>query len=323
MANAYILRTSPMDKTMRIVAAVLLAAFLAFSPGLADARPGQGMSFGSRGTHTWSAPPSTAGAPYGASPFQRSYTPNSGYGNPGYSSFGNSYGYRRPMFGTGMLGGLFGAGLLGMMLGGGFFGFHGGTGFLGLLIQLVLLFFLARWVMNRFFGAPAMAGGGNFARNMFPPLNLNASQGPRPAGYGGAQSQSIAISSGDYQQFSQLLLGIQAAWSNRDMNALQAMATPEMVSYFNEQLTDLASRGLRNQVTNVRLQQGDLSEAWAEAGREYATVSLRFSMLDVTTDHTGRIVDGSPTESVTATEFWTFVRSNGGHWILSAIQQAK
>ncbi len=309
---------------MRIVAAVLLAAFLAFSPGLADARPGQGMSLGSRGTHTWSAPPSTAGAPYGASPFQRSFTPNSGYGNPGYSNFGNSYGSRRSMFGTGMLGGLLGAGLLGMMLGGGFFGFHGGTGFLGLLIQLVLLFFLAKWVMNRFFGATAMAGGGGgFARNMFPPLNLNASQGPRPTGYGGVPSQSIAISSADYQQFSQLLQGIQAAWSNRDMNGLQAMATPEMVSYFNEQLTDLASRGLRNQVTNVRLQQGDLSEAWAEAGREYATVSLRFSMLDVTTDQTGRVVDGSPTESVTATEFWTFVRSNGGHWILSAIQQAK
>jgi predicted lipid-binding transport protein (Tim44 family) len=315
-----------MENTMRIVAAVLLAAFLALSPGLADARPGQGMSFGSRGTHTWSAPPSTAGAPYGASPFQRSLTPNSSYGNPGYSSFGNSYGSRRSMFGSGMLGGLLGAGLLGMMLGGGFFGFHGGTGFLGLLIQLVLLFFIAKWIMGRFFGAPAMAGGG-MGRSMFPPLNLNASQGARPNGYagayGGAQSQSIAISSADYQQFSQLLLGIQAAWSNRDMNGLQAMATPEMVSYFNEQLSDLASRGLHNQVTNVRLQQGDLSEAWAEAGREYATVSLRFSMLDVTTDQTGRIVDGSPTESVTATEFWTFVRSNGGHWILSAIQQAK
>jgi len=308
---------------MRLVAAVLLAAFLAFAPGLADARPGQGMSFGSRGSHTWSAPPSTAGAPSGASPFQRSFTPNSGYGNPGYGGYGNSYGYRRPMFGGGMMGGLLGAGLLGMMLGGGFFGFHGGLGFMGLLIQLFLLYLLAKWLMGRVFGTPALAGGGNFARGLFPPLNLNTSQGPRPSGYGGAASPSIAVTSADYAQFNQLLLGIQAAWSNRDMNGLQAMATPEMVSYFNEQLSDLASRGLHNTVTAVRLQKGDLSEAWAEAGREYATVSLRFSMIDVTTDQAGRVVDGSPTESVTATEFWTFVRSNGGHWILSAIQRAK
>jgi predicted lipid-binding transport protein (Tim44 family) len=50
---------------------------------------------------------------------------------------------------------------------------------------------------------------------------------------------------------------------------------------------------------------------------------MRFSMIDVTRDASGRIVDGSPTEHVTATEAWTFVRSSGGHWILSAIQQTR
>ncbi len=310
---------------MRIVSAILLATFLAFAPGLADARPGMGSSFGSRGSHTYSAPPSTAGAPYGASPFQRSATMNSGYGNPGYGSYGGGYGYRRPLFGGGMLGGLLGAGLFGMLLGGGFFGFHGGFGFMGLLIQLFLLYLLARWVMGRFFGMPAMAGAGPgaYTRGLFPPLNQNTSTGARPSYFGGSATQPITITSADYQQFTQLLLGIQAAWSNHDLNGLQAMATPEMVSYFNEQLSDQASRGVRNQVTDVRLQQGDLSEAWAEGSRQYATVSLKFSMIDVTTDHAGRVVDGSPTERQTVTEFWTFVRSQGGHWVLSAIQQAK
>ena len=37
----------------------------------------------------------------------------------------------------------------------------------------------------------------------------------------------------------------------------------------------------------------------------------------------GRIVDGSPTERASATEVWTFVRSQGGQWILSAIQQTR
>jgi predicted lipid-binding transport protein (Tim44 family) len=46
--------------------------------------------------------------------------------------------------------------------------------------------------------------------------------------------------------------------------------------------------------------------------------------VDVTYDTAGRIVDGSRTEHVTATELWTFMRaSRDGHWILSAIQQAR
>ena len=94
---------------------------------------------------------------------------------------------------------------------------------------------------------------------------------------------------------------------------LQAMATPEMVSYFGEQLSEQVSRGVRNSVTDVRLVSGDLSQAWTEQGRDYATVAMRFSMIDVTRDASGRVVDGSPTEHVTATELWTFVRSRGGH----------
>ena len=102
------------------------------------------------------------------------------------------------------------------------------------------------------------------------------------------------------------------------------MVTPEMLSYFAEQLAEQASRGVRNEVTDVRLLQGDLAQAWTEGGRDYATVAMRFSMTDVTRDRAGRVVDGSPTEHVTATELWTFLRAHGGgHWILSAIQQAR
>ena len=133
----------------------------------------------------------------------------------------------------------------------------------------------------------------------------------------------ITVSATDFQEFEQILQASQAAWSARDLNALSGMATPEMVSYFSEQLSDFASRGVTNTVTDVRLESGDLAQAWAEDGREYATVAMRFSMIDITRDGSGRIVDGSPTERVLATELWTFVRARGGHWILSAIQQAR
>ena len=70
------------------------------------------------------------------------------------------------------MGGLLGAGLFGMLLGGRFFGFHGGFRFLGLLLQLALLFLLARWLLRSFVGMPAMAGMGGYARGMMPQAGL-------------------------------------------------------------------------------------------------------------------------------------------------------
>ncbi len=301
---------------MRRVLPILLVLLLAVPGGLADARPGLGGSMGSRGSSTWSAPSGTSGAPMGAMPFQRSMTPN--YGNSGYNSGYGGYGYHRPMFGGGMLAGFLGGGLLGMMLGHGFFGFGGGLGFLGLLLQLAVLFFIGRWLLTRVFGTPVLAGGaGAFARGGFAQPGMAGG-----AGRGGTRLP-LTITQADYQQFTQLLMAIQAAWSRQDLPGLQAMATPEMVGYFNEQLSDLSSRGVRNEVREVRLLQGDLSESWSESGRDYATVSLKFSIIDVTFDRAGHVVDGSPTERVTVTEFWTFVRRLPGHWILSAIQQAR
>jgi predicted lipid-binding transport protein (Tim44 family) len=40
-----------------------------------------------------------------------------------------------------------------------------------------------------------------------------------------------------------------------------------------------ASRGLINRVTDVKLLQGDLAEAWREGRTEHATVAMRFIRL--------------------------------------------
>ena len=140
---------------------------------------------------------------------------------------------------------------------------------------------------------------------------------------GGSGAAPITITREDYQQFDQLLQRVQAAWTAQDMRSLQALCTPEMVSYFADELAEQSSRGVRNSVTAVRLEQGDLSEAWSEGTREYATVAMRFSMLDATHDAAGRVVEGSDTVRTMATEFWTFLRAPGGRWLLSAIQQTR
>ena len=201
-------------------------------------------------------------------------------------------------------------------------------GFLGFLIQMAILFFIARWLFRRFAGQPAMAGGGGgFFSRMMQPGPAPGMSGGMPFGSAGRAAppngRPITITPADYQAFEQTLRNVQGAWTAHDLAALNTFATPEMVGYFGEQLAEQSSRGVRNQVTDVRLLQGDLSEAWSEGSREYATVALKFSMIDVTRDQSGRVVDGSPDERVTVTELWTFLRSPGGRWVLSAIQQTR
>jgi len=302
----------------RLLPALALAALLASAPGLAFARAGAGYSFGSRGSQTYVAPPSTGTAPY-SMPMQRSLTPQQApsYAQPGYGS-GYGYGNRSP-FMSGLLGGLIGAGIGGLLFGHGLFGgIHGFGGMFGLLLQIFLLVWLGRWLFRTFFGGTVLAGGG-----MAGGVGLGAAPGGSIPASRTPPLHPIQIGPGDYQAFEQLLKSVQAAWSAHDLNTLRAISTPEMVSYFAEQLGEQTSRGVRNLVTDVHLDHGDLAEAWAEDGREYATVAMRFSMTDVTRNGAGQVVDGSLAERVTATEIWTFLRVPGGRWVLSAIQQAR
>ena len=297
-----------------------LAVSVGVAPGDAWARAAAGLSMGSRGMRSFSMPAPTRTAPSYAAPLQRSLTPQPApsfapapaYGYGGYGG--------RSAFSSGLIGGLIGAGIGGMLFGHGMFGgLSGGASFLGLLLQLFLLLVLGRLLWRLFVSRqPAMAGGGMFSRMSTPgPAARPAASRAAPAG------PRLQVSQADFQSFEQVLRAIQAAWSAHDLDTLRGIATPEMASYFAEQLSEQTSRGVRNVVSDVRLEQGDLSEAWSERGREYATVAMRFSMTDVTRDGGGRVVDGSPNERVTATEIWTFLRAPGGRWILSAIQQAR
>jgi predicted lipid-binding transport protein (Tim44 family) len=316
----------------RVLLAALVACALALAPSLGYARLGGGSSMGSRGSFTYSAPPSTSTAPMQAAPMQRSLTPQApapSYGAPGYRAPGLGApafagGGMRGGFMSGLMGGLIGAGIGGMLFGHGMFGgISGFGGFLGLLLQILLIVMVVRFLFRMFARRAAPAGG---MPNIFG-RDAGAAMGPAPGMMAGARPGPnvgrVDITPADFTAFEQILKGMQAAWSAHDLPRLQGMATPEMVSYFAEQLADQASRGVRNVVSDVRLEQGDLSEAWSENGREYATVAMRFSMNDVTVDGAGRVVEGDATLRTMATEIWTFVRASGGRWLLSAIQQVR
>src|SRR6202008_3346448 len=92
--------------------------------------------------------------------------------------------------------------------------------------------------------------------------------------------EPLTIAKSDYDAFERLLGDIQAAYSMEDLSALRVKVTPEILSYFSEQLAGNASRGLINRVTDVKLLQGDLAEAWREGDTEYATVAMKFALKD-------------------------------------------
>lgn len=313
-----------MSRSSALLAACAVAA-MALAPSLADARAGGSSSMGSRGSRTYSAPPVTNTAPSMSAPMDRTLTQRPNAVNPGFAPAQQGYG--RGGFTSGLMGGLLGAGIGGLLFGHGLFG-GGGFGFIGLLLQLALLYFIGRWLFRMFSNRSALAGAGaggrmgSFAR-MGQPAQTGMAGGMAAGGGAMPATRPVTISPADYQEYERTLQDVQAAWSAQDLARMQTLATPEMVSYFAEQLANLTSRGLHNTVTDVRLNQGDLSEAWSEGNREFATVAMRFSMVDVTLDSTGRVVEGDRAARSSATELWTFMRAQGGHWVLSAIQQGR
>jgi len=310
-------------KTSRLLAAI--AAMTILIPAMADARVGGGNNTGSRGSRTDQAPAPTQTAP-AAKPVERSATPTQQAQRPAAAApaQGGSFFSRHP-FMSGLMGGLLGAGLFGMLFGGGFGGFAGMAGMLGLLLQVALIGGLGYLAWRLFKGRtqaaqPAYAGA--VPRTTEPPMaraNLLTGGGAAAAG----SAPGLAVSAEDFKTFESRLVDIQAAYSRGDLAALRTLVTPEMLGYFSEELSENASRGLENKVDAVKLEQGDLSEAWSEGAIDYATVAMRFSMIDVTRRIAdGSLVEGNAEVRTEATEVWTFLRSRGGNWILSAIQQA-
>lgn len=333
----------------KLTAALILGLAASFAAvDYAEARRGGG-GFGSRGVRTYQAPAPTRTAPNKAAPIERSMTPNPGAGNQANrpaagaqapaaaqrsgGMFGN--------FGRSMLGGLLVGGLIGMLLGNGFGGL---AGMFGLILQVAIIALIAMFVMRMFANrrqATAAAGGSapvsgagfdarqafGSARSSVPPTGFGASTpsaSPSQQNVSAApevDDEAIEVSQTDLDRFEEMLTDVQNAYANEDYAALRALATPEAMSYLAEELGEIASSGMRNEVRDVKLLQGDISEAWREGDVEYATVAIRYSAIDIMRDrNTGAVVEGDPDNPQETVEIWTFSRKIGEDWKLSAIQ---
>jgi len=320
------------------ILAIGLAAMLSVADMAEARRAGGFSSFGSRGTRTFSAPATTRTAPAPASPIERTMTPQTNATKPTATQPGTAA--NRPgLFGGlagGLMGGLLMGGLFGMLMGS---GFGGGFGFLGLILQGALIFFLIRFLMRMFgnSGQTAFSGAGAAARS-------NAATGPgfeipRMGGSAGLGSSAaspvsasrasagsadeIGVGQKDLDRFEGLLKEMQKAYTNEDYAALRRITTPEAMSYLAEELSENATKGVKNEVRDVHLVQGDVAESWREGNVDYATVAMRYESVDYIRDRTSdRVVSGDPDNLTESVEIWTFVRKPGSEWQISAIQSA-
>jgi predicted lipid-binding transport protein (Tim44 family) len=328
-------------KSLRVLMAVLALGFSAavVTVDHADARRGGG--FGSRGARTFNPPAATQTAPR-AAPIERSTTPQ-GQQAPAASAGARQQGAQSGgLFGgglgRGLVGGLIAGGLLGMMFGG---GFGGMAGLLGLIVQIgiivAIVMVVRRLMARRSEPAAASAGAAPASRDLsqFNKASHDAGKPAMGAGLGlglgsglGAKPANamhgndlVGITPRDLDLFEQLLIQVQSAFAREDYAALRTLGTPEVMSYFAEELSQNATNGLKNEVTDIKLLQGDLSEAWREGDTDYATVAMRYELRDVMRDRTtGALRDGDVDEMIELTEVWTFMRERGGDWKLSAIQ---
>lgn len=305
--------------------AAVIAALSIMVTDVAEAR--RGMSVGSRGTRTYSAPPPTTTAPSTTAPM----TTAPAAARPGAAATAARPQPRSSFFGSGLAGGLMRGlligGLIGLLLG---HGLGGLAGLLGLLAQGALLALVVVLVM-RFFRrpqpVPAGAQGGAYSRGTAPGA---AAGGWPPGGAGAAPAPSaprrgpvdeIGITAADLDMFERLLGEIETAFGREDEAALKARTTPEVFAAMADELKANAARGVRNEVGEVKLLQGDIAESWREGPVEYATVAMRYESRDVVVDRaTGRFLSGDRDRPGQSTEVWTFAREAGGPWRLSAMQ---
>lgn len=311
------------------VIAMCLAVF-AMVAEPADAR----RNFGSRGSRTAVAPPPTAVAPKQVAPVQRSTTERPA---PAQAAGASRPGAAQPnKFGglaKGLIGGLVAGGLLGMLMGNGFGAFNG-SGILMALLQVAmiggLIWFALRLFRRRSVAAPAGAGMAQFAGAPFSGANQGGfpAQGgfaaePRSMAAATVVSHELAITRDDQKSFEHLLMEVQEALSAEDYARLRACSTPEVMSYLAEELSQNATRGLRNEISAIKLLEAEVAEAWSEGAEDYATIAMLYERIDVMRDRqSGVAVEGDADHPSRSTELWTFVRCAPHSWRLSAIQQA-
>lgn len=292
---------------------------------------GRGSSMGSRGSKTYTPPKPASPSPSQSqmqkqqAPAQPAVTPQAKPASP----FG---GFMRGLAG-GLLGGFIGS-LLFSSLGFGSGLAGGGSGGIGVIE--ILLLALGGFLVYKYVKSRKKENAENSYRQ------YNSSDNYRASSAVAVEEQhqpSDDISAGlshirqfdpsfDITRFKDkamdIFFKVQAAWMNRDIDAVNHLMAPEIFDIMRGDIAKMKADGRINRLENIAVRGIEITEVWQESGMDYITAEMNANLLDYTTDESGRVVEGSKSDPIRFTEYWTFVRSIGGQeWRLTAIQQSE
>jgi len=287
------------------VAAILFLVLGAFEESYARAGRSGG-SFGSRGSRTYSAPvksapPRTQQATQQAAPQPQQMAPR----------------------GSGLFGGLAG-GLAGGIIGGLLFsslghaatapGASGGLGLIDILLIGGGIFLIVR-LFRRKKSTEDFLGGRKTSSGVAPQNGLEGGLADIGRMDGYFDEEHFMTEAID------IFFNVQSAWVRGDVGQISSIVAPMALETLKGQIDELRGKGLVNRVEALAIKDAAITEAWQEKGTDYITLKLKASALDYVVDGAGSVVEGSNTEPVVFTEYWTYAREIGKEWRLSAIQQ--
>jgi predicted lipid-binding transport protein (Tim44 family) len=131
----------------------------------------------------------------------------------------------------------------------------------------------------------------------------------------------------DPQQF---LAGARAAYemvitafAAGDVASLQRLVAPDALANFTRAIDARNAARQKMTTTLVSLDRSEITEATVQNDTAFVGVKFAAKLNSVTTDASGAVVEGSPTEVADHVELWTFARafaSRDPNWLLTATE---
>jgi predicted lipid-binding transport protein (Tim44 family) len=230
-----------------------------------------------------------------------------------------------------MVGGMLGGMLfhsLGFGGGGGYGGGGGGIGLFDIIILAVIGYIIYRIIKSKRQQNQYDSGydGGGYStqyQSGQPPEEVPYYENELEAGLAGIRQYDRYFDEDRFKDIvSDVFYKVQAGWSRRDLNPVRTLMATEIFGDLSADISNMKADGRINRLENIGVRSVKLSEAWQENGKDFISVEIAASMLDYTTDESGRVIDGDNNSPVGFLEYWTFVRDTGSsNWQLTAIQQ--
>jgi predicted lipid-binding transport protein (Tim44 family) len=113
------------------------------------------------------------------------------------------------------------------------------------------------------------------------------------------------------------------AFAAGDVASLQRLVAPEALANFTGAIDARNAARQKMTTTLVSLDRSEITEATVQNDTALVTVKFAAKLNSVTTDASGAVVEGSPTEVADHIELWTFARafaSRDPNWLLTATE---